>query len=261
MSDTTGQMPVSDDNNPRLIAMDVALGLVREDEVSATIAADATFQTALADWRMRLAPLDDTATPVAPSDALWPHLLSSLGLSQSSAPDAVQSMTPTRSQPSRAPVRDSAPGFLAGMWESLTFWRSVGFAGAAASVALAAGLVVMTERAQRRPIFVAVLVTDQNETAAIVNAFADGTAELVPTRDFAVPAGKAIEIWTLWDRQVGPRSIGLIEKARTIRLDLRHLPKTTTGQLFEMTLEPATGSPTGRPTGPILTKGTTEVAL
>lgn len=76
-----------------------------------------------------------------------------------------------------------------------------------------------------------------------------------------VPPDKALEIWTLWDRAVGPRSIGLLDRPRTLRLNLENLPKTGPNQLFEITLEPRTGSPTGRPTGPILMKGTTSTAL
>ena len=72
--------------------------------------------------------------------------------------------------------------------------------------------------------------------------------------------GKALEIWTLWDRAVGPRSVGLIDRARTTPLRLDQLPLGT-NQLFEITIEPATGSPTGRPTGPIVAKGTTSQAL
>ena len=72
---------------------------------------------------------------------------------------------------------------------------------------------------------------------------------------------RALEIWTLWDRAVGPRSVGLIDAPRSVRLNLRDLPKPGPNQLFEITLEPASGSPTGRPTGPILMKGTTAAAL
>jgi anti-sigma-K factor RskA len=38
-------------------------------------------------------------------------------------------------------------------------------------------------------------------------------------------------------------------------LNLSDLPSPATNQFFEITLEPAGGSPTGRPTGPILFKG------
>jgi len=46
-----------------------------------------------------------------------------------------------------------------------------------------------------------------------------------------------------------------------LQLDLEALPDTVADQLFEITLEPATGSPTGRPTGPVLFKGNTALAL
>jgi len=36
-----------------------------------------------------------------------------------------------------------------------------------------------------------------------------------------------------------------------LRLQLDKLPPMQPNQLFEITLEPPTGSPTGRPTGPI----------
>jgi anti-sigma-K factor RskA len=84
---------------------------------------------------------------------------------------------------------------------------------------------------------------------------------MIPLTDIDVPADKALEIWTLWDRSVGPRSVGLIDRSRSIRLNLDALPKTGENQLFEITLEPKTGSPIGRPTGPILFKGTTTRAL
>ena len=83
-----------------------------------------------------------------------------------------------------------------------------------------------------------------------------GTARLIPLRDVAVPADRALQVWTLQDRAQGPVSVGLIEAARQSRLDLAPVPRPTQpDQLFEITLEPRAGSPTGRPTGPVLFKG------
>jgi anti-sigma-K factor RskA len=53
----------------------------------------------------------------------------------------------------------------------------------------------------------------------------------------------------------------LIQRAGRTTLRLDNLPKPQPGQLFEMTLEPSTGSPTGRPTGPVLNKGNATTAL
>jgi anti-sigma-K factor RskA len=49
-------------------------------------------------------------------------------------------------------------------------------------------------------------------------------------------------------------SIGLIDSARRARFQTASLPARAE-QLYEITLEPATGSPIGRPTGPVLMKG------
>ena len=51
------------------------------------------------------------------------------------------------------------------------------------------------------------------------------------------------------------------EPGAQVALDLKDLTAPRVDQLFEITLEPASGSPTGRPTGPVLFKGTTSQAL
>jgi anti-sigma-K factor RskA len=94
-----------------------------------------------------------------------------------------------------------------------------------------------------------------------VNVRADGRAELVALRDVKAPDGRVLQIWTLWDRARGPVSLGTLASARNITLSLDDLPRTAPDQLFEITLEPAGGSPTGRPTGPVLMKGTASTAL
>jgi anti-sigma-K factor RskA len=116
--------------------------------------------------------------------------------------------------------------------------------------------------AQRKPIYVAVLVNDATrETGAIVNTFSDGRVELIPLRPIDVPAGRTLQVWTLWDRDIGPKSIAVTSQSRTLQLDLEALPETVPDQLFEITLEPEGGSPIGRPTGPILFKGNAARAL
>jgi anti-sigma-K factor RskA len=95
----------------------------------------------------------------------------------------------------------------------------------------------------------------------VVHTFADGRAVLVPIASINVPAGRTIQVWTLPSRERGPVSVGLMDQARTLQLSLKDLPEPKQDQLFELTLEPAGGSPTGRPTGPVLFKGNTALAL
>mgnify|MGYP000150023191 CR=1 FL=1 len=96
---------------------------------------------------------------------------------------------------------------------------------------------------------------------AIVEAFADDTIRLVPLESFAVPAGKILQVWTLPDAQTGPVSLGTLADQGSVTLSGPDLPVPASGQLYEITLEPAPGSPTGRPTGPVLVKGFAKAPL
>jgi anti-sigma-K factor RskA len=238
--------PLERDN----FAAEYVLGLLEKADAARAetlLAEDTAFSAAVADWRLRFAELDETAAPMAPAGDLWSRI------------DAQIVAPPVAA---RAPERPAEPGWWRTLWDDLTFWRGAAMAGAAAILALAVGLGVALQSAARTPQFVAILLTEgSSEPAAVVNAFTDGRVELVPLRDIEVPSDRSLQIWTLWDRAVGPRSVGLISNARSTKLDLNSLPTTGPNQLFEITLEPKNGSPTGRPTGPILMKGLTATAL
>lgn len=234
------------------LAGEYVLGLLDETEFAAAehrLDTDSDFAASVERWRQHFFALDATTTPLAPSVDLWPRIEAGLaGLLQPAA--------------SAATARPAMAGSsrLADWWNSLFVWRGAAFAGALATVILTIGLFGALDRARRQPLMVAVLLTDTNVAAAVVNTFADGRVEMLPLQSIDVPAGKALEIWTLWDRAVGPRSVGLIDRARSTPLRLDNLPLGR-DQLFEITLEPASGSPTGRPTGPIIAKGTTSQRL
>lgn len=233
------------------LAGEYVLGVLDDaamEACEARLRSDAFFAAAVEDWRRRFAEIDMAAEPVAPPEALWPRITGSIA-TRPPAPAA-----------SRA-TASSAPGRWAQWWDSLTLWRGVGLAAAAAVLLLAVGLAVQMRQLSRTPVLVAVLVSDANRPAAIVNTFRDGRAELVPLEAIVAPEGRSLQVWTLWDRARGPVSVGLLDAMRSLDLRLDGLPGTVPEQLFEVTLEPAGGSPTGRPTGPILMKGTASRAL
>ncbi|MGE7473110.1 anti-sigma factor [Bosea sp. NPDC003192] len=246
--------PSADSASPEAVALagEYVLGLLEGREREAAeqhLEQDSAFAAAVERWRRHFAALDATAAPITPPADLWPRIETGLaGLIQPAA--------------SAATARQAMAGSsrVAEWWNSLFVWRGAAFAGALATILLAAGLFGALDRAKRQPLMVAVLLTEGNAAAAVVNTFADGRVEMLPLQSIDVPAGKALEIWTLWDRAVGPRSVGLIDRARSTPLRLDNLPLGN-GQLFEITLEPASGSPTGRPTGPIIAKGTTSQRL
>jgi anti-sigma-K factor RskA len=241
------------------MAGDYVMGLLDGAEQAAAeqrIATDQSFAQAVSAWRTRLADLDLTAEETPPSPALWQRIA-----------DATR-IAPIDALPSaRAALRGTT------LWDNIRFWRGLGIGGAFAAAVFATIMIgaLATSRqlrhdmlalAQRKPVYVAVLVNDTTkEAGAIVNAFSNGRVELIPLRPIEVPAGRTLQVWTLWDRAVGPKSIGVTGQSRTLQLDLEALPETVQDQLFEITLEPEGGSPIGRPTGPILFKGNAARAL
>ena len=214
---------------------------------------DPGFRTMLAEWQARFAEVDATAPPVTVSDALWSRIESGLEREREAAPIAVEDPTPVV-------VPSPRTAFIA-LWRSLAFWRAAGIGGAFASVLLALGIGVFATRAQREPVLIAVLLGDQNRPAAVINAFANGSAELVPLDGMQIPAGRALEVWALPDPQGRPISVGVLNELRSLRLNLARAPAPRPDHAFAVSLEPTGGSPTGQPTGPVLMKGSASRAL
>lgn len=249
----------NDNNSVDMIAADYVMGLLdsaEQAQADQRMLSDAAFANAVNAWRERLADFDTTAEPLTPSPALW---------------DRIAATTRKETISALPGARNAVRG--ATLWDNLGFWRTTGLTASAAAALfamIALGALTTSKElrrdlvalAQRKPIYVAVLVNDATkEAGAIVNTFANGRVELIPLKDIDVPAGRTLQVWTLWDRAIGPKSIGITGESKTIQLNLDQLPETVADQLFEITLEPAGGSPIGRPTGPILYKGTTSRAL
>jgi anti-sigma-K factor RskA len=224
------------------LALDHAVGLTegaQRERAERLLLTDADFAAEVAFWSERMGALDATAPEYAPATLNWDTLERALNTT---------------------PARIPAPARM-GLWEQLTFWRTAALAGGLASVLLAAGLSWQVSQPPAQPIYVAVLETPEGRPAAVVNAFADGTVSLVPIESITVPQGRILEVWTLQSREQGPISVGRIDQARRLKLDLAKLKAPSVGHLFEITVEPTGGSPTGRPTGPVLMKGLASTAL
>lgn len=230
----------------RALAGEYALGLldpVAALDVERRAEREPELAAAITEWRGRLIELDDAATPQAPSADLWARIEQGI--------DA----------PSPAPASSTAPkkpSLLSRLWSDVTALRGAALAGAAASVALAILAGVSYRDAQRTPQVIAVLLTSDNRPGAIVEVFADGSSYVAPLSDVSVPADRIMQVWTLPDRQTGPVSLGLLTEDGSARLQPVALPAPKPQQLYEITLEPSGGSPTGKPTGPILFKGFAE---
>ncbi len=229
---------MSADDDLQALAGEYVLGLLEPGEareVEHRLTRDMALRDAVAAWRDRLVEIDAAATPVVPSAALWQRIAADID-----APQATRTKRAGRPR----------------LWNRLGFWRSASFAGAALSALLAIFSGILVQQMQPRPVAVAVLQGDDATPGAIIEAFADGSVRLLPLRDIDVPPGRALQVWTLWDRARGPVPLGIMRRAEQRRLARGDgLPMPIDQQLYEITLEPANGSPTGRPTGPILYKG------
>ena len=229
------------------LAIDFILGLTEGAETERAerlLQTDASFRALMLMWREKMGELDRTASEKAPTTLVWDKLESALD-------------KPVN-QPVAKPARE---GILATLWQNLSFWRPVAMATGLAAVVLGVGLTNQLGKPPEKPVYVAVMQTGDGRAGAVVNAYADGTVTMIPLETIGVPEGRILEVWTLQTRQQGPVSVGRLDKASTLKLNLKSLNRPDVGHLFEITLEPTGGSPTGKPTGPVLMKGLTNVAL
>ncbi|MDR4306551.1 anti-sigma factor [Chelatococcus sambhunathii] len=228
------------------LAGEFVLGLLDPDESAAferRAEREPAAASAIAEWRERLLVLDAAAAPVLPSDDLWARIDDGLDAPGAEAPPA-------------APARKFS--LLTRLWSDLPAWRGATLAGAAATLALAIFAAATYRDAQRQPQVIAVLLTPDGKPGAVIDVFADGSSYVAPLTDVSVPADRIMQVWTLADPAVGPVSLGLLAEDGSARLRPAALPAPKPRQLYEITLEPDGGSPTGKPTGPILFKGFAE---
>lgn len=218
------------------IADEYVLGLIEAadvDEVEVAMERDAELRAAIAASRERFLPLDMSVVPATVTEQLWQRIEAAL---------------PVQDQTGVMPLISNAND------NRRSDWRMVAISALAATFLLAIGLAYSLTRTVE-PLVVAVLINDAGEVQAIVEDFGNEQATIRMLADFNIPGDKTIQVWTLPSKDRGPVSLGLIDGVRSARLAVPQLPTPRGDQLYEITLEDAGGSPTGRPTGPILGKG------
>ncbi|KAA3506471.1 anti-sigma factor [Agrobacterium vitis] len=218
------------------LADEYVLGLLeptQAEEIEDAMEGDPELKAAIAASRDRFLPLDTSMAPQPVSEDLWNRIEASL-----SGQDNRRAKSNTHIANDNGSRR----------------WKLAALTSLAASLLLTVGLVYSLTRTME-PLVVAVLVNEAGEVQAVVEDFGNDEASVRLLTDFVVPRDKTIQVWTLPSRDVGPVPLGLLEGVRSARLHGPTLPKPRNDQLYELTLEQAGGSPTGRPTGPILAKG------
>lgn len=187
--------------------------------------------------------LDDTVEPEPISDALWEAVERQIADTAQQSP-ANENVSPSGTRTSRDAIR------FALMAASVVGALGIGFIGG-----------TLTQPTPEAPLVVAVLTTDNQQPGAIIEAFGDDSVRLIPLEELVAPQGQVLEMWTLPDEETGPVSLGTFERAADLRLTGPDLPPPLPNQLYEITVEPAGGSPTGLPTGPIVLIGNAQAPV
>ncbi len=204
----------------------------------------ANLRQSVLDWQTRLGVLSADISPVEPSAKVWLSIEQRLFGAQTAATDALASVTR--------------------WWQRLGLWQ--GFAAVATVSALSLGLLLEQPSPVQPPIVVVLNSTDpamQNVSTGAAAQFVasiggDGRSlVLKPIAGATVTARQALELWALPADGSGPKSLGLVstDHATTVK---RAALLTGTGGLA-ISVEPSGGSPTGSPTGPVISVGKLQI--
>jgi anti-sigma-K factor RskA len=209
------------------LAAEHALGTLRgraRQRFEAIARSDPEVRAVLERWQHGLAPLAEKVPPVEPPARVWA---------------AIESRIAPRESP-----RGSG------------FWRAFGLtAGGAASVLLAA-LLYVRDAPRTEPMFVAVLTASDAAPRMVVTMPSSGMLRVRMVQPWKSAEGKSLELWAI-PKEGAPRSLGLVrnEMADTMMPMPPGDERMRGAAMLAVSLEPAGGSPTRAPTGPVLCSG------
>ena len=179
-------------------------------------------------WETRLAALGLRLAPKIPPEALWPRI-------------ERQTREATTAARSRAPLLDRTG-----------FWQGVAMAAALAAIVMG----VLLRQVPDAPDYVSIV--QASEGAGLWMVVADAQRGELRYKAvgaaYPVPSGKDLELWLLVKDEAAPISLGLLPKQGEMRVPLEPelAAKLSRAAGLAVSLEPAGGSTTGAPTGPVL---------
>jgi anti-sigma-K factor RskA len=192
-------------------------------------------------WEARLIPLSAFVPPVQPRAETWAAVEQRLNLTSMNAPHAALE-----------PVRK-----VSRWWQAWT-----GFATAGLVILAVQRLVSAPEAEPQLPVVVVMAPSGAEgdplaaQARFVASVSADGRGLVLrPVERLSVAAERSLELWAV-PAQGAPRSLGLIDQARgTTVLKAQLLDNTAA---FAVSIEPKGGSPTGAPTGTVISVGKLE---
>jgi anti-sigma-K factor RskA len=207
---------------------------------------DGALRTVVHAWEARLAELNHGITPVTPREVVWASLAHQI--------NAPRKVTPIRAAAAPAPRAD--------------LWRGWAVLSTAASVILGFGLwqqmqkppqiitkteTVRVEVPVQEPLpYVAMLQPAKSEAKWKISLYPEkGLIKVVTDGHYVIDENaKSLELWIV--AKDGPHSLGLLPTQGNGEMPMPKDMKVAGDLTLAISLEPRGGSPTGKPTGPVL---------
>lgn len=195
------------------------------------------LRRAVAEWEKRLTPLAQALPEVEPPSRVWQAIESGIRRGRQARPGFLQSLSFWR-------VSSIASGLI-----TLALLILLAFPGPEAPPADDTRMVVVMNDLQTRNPAMTVSWEPDKPGKRVMRIRVIGHADMAP--------GTAWELWMLPGEDQKPVSLGLIttHDSQTVVVPEALAAKLDQAQGLAMSVEPAGGSPTGLPTGPVLYAG------
>lgn len=139
---------------------------------------------------------------------------------------------------------------------SSPFWRPFALVSGGVASVLLAFLLWTSAPPGAEPAFVAVLMAPDSAPRMIVSMHRPDMLKVRMVKPWKPEKGMGLELWVL-PKDGKPRSLGMVKNdmGETIIHVTEADPRVQGANALAVSLEPAGGSPTGQPTGPVLCSG------
>lgn len=211
----------------RRLAAEYALGTLRgraRKRLERWMQDDAELKKEIESWQARLAPMAEAVTPVEPPARVWRRVEQQLEFKKKAS-----------------------------------LWRTLGLLAAGAAAAMVAMAVLLPLQREGVPASYLAVLSDPKTSRPVLVATAERSDKVLRLNvlDPAIHvSGRSLELWALPEGGK-PRSLGVVSNQERGALKLLAAADQALANVpaLAITLEPAGGSPTGQPTGPVLYTG------
>lgn len=226
-------------DDDRVTAAELAIGLLAgEEHVRARSRAiiDPAFAQEVEWWQQRLAPFYAQVAEESPPPYLRERIASRLDV----------------------PMMQERRG--------TSSWRLVGFGGALGALAasiiawmMSANMLAPTVSPPQsviasRPLVASLLPTDETKEAPVVVLLERDTRRLSLSAKIQAPDARDVQLWLI-RAGATPISLGVLSATSNKSLRLQRTDLPDVGDALAASIEPLGGSPTGKPTGPVVLSG------